>query len=197
MIAAQERAKAHEGYRDHVYCDLCGKPWRECQASQVRAAMVRTSLPCKGGSMTIGWGYNLENGISADIAHQLFMLKWGEAELRARRISQGWPENAANTARLGAVTELCYMMGSLSAFPGFQAALVRMDWELARKELLFAGKRQCKTCGGHALGCAHCEHTGKDHSKLWYDMRCGLPGWQRAERLAEIIRSGADPVLSV
>ncbi|MBO4674623.1 MAG: glycoside hydrolase family protein, partial [Elusimicrobiaceae bacterium] len=91
---------------------------------------------CPAGCLTIGYGHNLENGISQQTAE--FMLQEDlQQACRLLRKQFVWWENL-DEVRQFVLTDMCFNMGisKLRTFKKFLAAVARNDYLLAAREML-------------------------------------------------------------
>lgn len=91
---------------------------------------------CPSGHLTIGYGHNLENGISQDVAERLL-----QADLSCAQIEVGgtlpW-SSRLDEVRQFVLVDMCFNMGlyKLLTFKKFLAALQKKDYKTAAKEML-------------------------------------------------------------
>ena len=91
---------------------------------------------CPTGRLTIGYGHNLENGISREIAEVLL-----QADLSYAQIEVGgtlpW-SNELDEVRQFVLVDMCFNMGlnKLLTFKNFLAALQQKDYKTAAKQML-------------------------------------------------------------
>lgn len=87
------------------------------------------------GHLTIGWGHNLDNGITADIAEYIFQsdLQYTKGELEAKSWFVNQPENVKK-----ALINMNFNLGirKLLTFKKMIAALITQDYTLAAQEAL-------------------------------------------------------------
>lgn len=119
----KQRVKEAEGFRSQPYMDCCGKYWRGCTCEHK-------------GHLTIGWGINLDIGITE--AEGEWLLDYRLAD-QIRRLTDALPW----TARLGPVyrevlIEMVYNMGlgGLLTFTQMLAHAERGEWIEAAQELI-------------------------------------------------------------
>ncbi len=114
---------------------------------------------CPAGHLTIGYGHNLENGITQETAEQLLRadLSYAQMEVGARL---PW------SAQLGEVrqfvlVDMCFNMGigKLLTFRKFLAALEAGDYPQAAKEML--NSRWAGQVGRRARELAEMMQTGE------------------------------------
>lgn len=91
---------------------------------------------CPTGHLTIGYGHNLENGITEEIAVNLLDsdLKAAEKEVRAN-----WPQfYKLNEARQFVLVDMAFNMGikKLLSFKKMLAALTKGEYQTAAREML-------------------------------------------------------------
>lgn len=91
---------------------------------------------CPTGHLTIGYGHNLENGITAQVAEQLLVadLAYAQMEVGARL---PWSMKL-DEARQYVLVDMAFNMGisKLMTFKKFLAALKKRDYSTAAKEML-------------------------------------------------------------
>lgn len=92
--------------------------------------------PCPAGHLTIGYGHNLENGISKETAE--FILRedlYNAVEAVSKQVP-GWQK--LNEARQFVLVDMAFNMGiqKLLTFKKFLAALQKKDYSTAAKEML-------------------------------------------------------------
>ncbi len=91
---------------------------------------------CPAGHLTIGYGHNLENGISLKIAEELL-----QADLSYAQMEVGgklpW-SSKLDEVRQFVLTDMCFNMGlgKLLSFKKFLAALEKKDYQVAAQEML-------------------------------------------------------------
>jgi lysozyme len=122
MSTLVERISKHEGLRLQPYLDCCGAPWAACTCSSK-------------GAMTIGFGTNLDAGLTAEES----------AYLRDNRIKRAKDSAstflwfaALNEDRQGVVIEMIFNMG-LTRFCEFKNlifAIHAKDYDRAASEML-------------------------------------------------------------
>ena len=192
MTPRDEQIQAHEGFAQYVYCDDCGKPWRECMEVRERWLTMGASgsVPCMGGNMTTGWGANLEHGIPMEVHQMMFRINTAKAEdaVNLTFPTGRWDmHDPQMLVRWDTLVELAFMLGSFGAFPKFRAAIHAQDWDAAYSELLFSNRNcpECDNAGGNLTrDCSHCLGSGRDRTDLWKQVK------GRAETLARQIRYG-------
>lgn len=104
---------------------------------------------CPTGHLTIGYGHNLEKGISREVAE--FMLRQ-DMDAAARAVSHrftGWKK--LNDVRQFVLVDMCFNMGiaKLCTFKKMLAALQRGDYNTAANEMLqsrWAGQVGHRAC---------------------------------------------------
>ena len=107
----REQLKRDEGLRLHAYTDT-------------------------EGHLTIGYGCNLDEGITTDEAD---MLLTGRLRRATQAVDAGWPwARHLSPARFGALVNMCYQMGpgGLRGFAKMLAAVEHGDYETAATEML-------------------------------------------------------------
>lgn len=107
-------------------------------AERIREREGLSFLPykCPTGHLTIGYGHNLEHGISKEVAELLLRQDIEIAMKQVKKTFVWWPK--LTEARLFVLVDMVYNMG-LSAVYGFKkmlAAIDKGDYETAAKELL-------------------------------------------------------------
>lgn len=114
---------------------------------------------CPAGYLTIGYGHNLDNGITLDMADTLL-----EADLRIAQAELEY--NVAyfsklNEARQFVLIDMCFNMGlhKLFTFKKFFAALLKRDYPLAAREML--DSKWAKQVGNRAKKLAEIMRTGE------------------------------------
>ena len=191
--------REHEGYRDHVYCDLCGKPWMECagkreewltgwppsviirdQYGTAKKVMSEKGI-CPGGTPTWGIGQTYTTKANAEVFVRERLTEI-DAELRV----QGFTPENIGAARFEGMKHMCYQLGSLRDWPRFVEYMLPLSGsralesnyakdfaEFAADELLWKDGR-----------------TEQDRSDWWTQEE---PAPNRCEQIAEIIRSNELP----
>ena len=115
---------------------------------------------CPTGHLTIGYGHNLENGISKQTAD--FMLK-EDLQKAQEEVSQAWPWwGSLDEVRQFVLVDMCFNMGlgKLRTFKKFLWALCRHDYTAAAKEML--DSRWAVQVGHRARELAEMMQTGED-----------------------------------
>jgi len=117
---ATESVRAHEGWRPDPYDDLTGK-----------------AVVAPVGKITIGFGCNLQDGISKELGvlilrHQLDVAARDAQELFA----SGWER--CDAVRKAVLVEMSYQLGGprLSDFVDLRASVSRGDWNAARDAMI-------------------------------------------------------------
>lgn len=87
------------------------------------------------GNETIGFGFNIDAGISTIAARALLRAQLGEC---AQAVSTYWWAHSLDDARLSVVIEVAFNAGILGLlhFPKMLAALGAQNWQAAHDELL-------------------------------------------------------------
>lgn len=91
---------------------------------------------CPTGHLTIGYGHNLENGITLNIADELLSADLRIAEMEvANKVAYF---NKLDEARQFVLVDMCFNMGlkKLLTFKKFFAALSKKDYKAAAREML-------------------------------------------------------------
>jgi lysozyme len=107
---AVSRLRVAEGFRAHVYRDTVGK-------------------------QTIGYGFNVDSGISEYAAEALLVA---QTEERETELKEYWWAVGLDDVRMSVIVEIAFNSGisSLLHFPKMLAAVGAKDWETAKAELL-------------------------------------------------------------
>ena len=107
---AVSRLRVAEGFRSHVYRDTVGK-------------------------QTIGYGFNVDAGISEYAAEALLVA---QTEERETELKEYWWAVGLDDVRMSVIVEIAFNSGisSLLHFPKMLAAVGAKDWETAKAELL-------------------------------------------------------------
>lgn len=114
---------------------------------------------CPTGHLTIGYGHNLENGISLEIAEQLLQADLTHAQ---REAEKNFPWSVSlNEARQFVLADMVFNMGiaNLLTFKKFLAALQKHDYYTAAKEML--NSRWAGQVGRRAVELAEMMKTGE------------------------------------
>lgn len=108
--SALPRVKQNEGFRPHLYKDT-------------------------RGHLTIGYGFDVEAGISDFAATALCAA---QLEERAKILSTYWWAKDVDDVRMGVIVEVSFNVGlsGLLHFPNMLAAVGAKDWTKAQAELL-------------------------------------------------------------
>ena len=118
-----------------------------------------TPYMCATGHLTIGYGHNLERGISASVAQALLQedVSCAQAEV-ARNIP--WSKQL-DEVRQFVLLDMCFNMGisTLLAFQKFLAALKKGDYSAAATEML--NSRWAEQVGRRARELAEMMQTGE------------------------------------
>ena len=113
---------------------------------------------CSTGHMTIGYGHNLENGISQEAAEFILQQDMTAAQTAVSRQFVGW--NQLNEVRQFVLVDMCFNMGigKLCGFKKMLAALKRGDYTAAANEML--SSRWAGQVGQRAKDLAQMMKTG-------------------------------------
>ena len=107
-------------------------------AAYIRRFEGFSKLPykCPTGHLTIGYGHNLERGISKEVAELLLMQDIEIALKQVKNVFQFWPK--LTDARLFVLVDMCYNLGltNLCGFKKMLAATEQGDYQTAAKEML-------------------------------------------------------------
>ena len=107
-------------------------------AQRIRRSEGLEYLPykCPTGHLTIGYGHNLERGISKEVAELLLMQDIEIALKQVKNVFQFLPK--LTDARLFVLVDMCYNLGltNLCGFKKMIAALQAGDYTKAAKEML-------------------------------------------------------------
>lgn len=118
-----EQLTRQEARRPKPYMDCCGKPWRECSGHPK-------------GSLTIGVGINLDEGLSFEELNYLLASRVERAHSDCLRTFPWF--RYLDSVRQAAIVNLCFNLG-LTRLLGFVRMLVAMQlgrYEDAADELL-------------------------------------------------------------
>jgi lysozyme len=86
------------------------------------------------GFLTIGYGHCLDRKqITIDVAELILKHDVDDAILRACKYP--WFDKLSNVRKV-AIIDMCFNLGSVDAFPRFQTALEKGDWQEAHDEML-------------------------------------------------------------
>lgn len=106
--------------------------------SRIRRSEGFSRLPykCPTGHLTIGYGHNLEHGISAEAAEFILREDIERAERQVKDAFVWWPK--LTHARLFVLVDMCFNLGltGLKGFKKMLSALELDDYETAAKEML-------------------------------------------------------------
>lgn len=107
-------------------------------AARIRRSEGFSRVPykCPTGHLTIGYGHNLECGISPACAEFMLREDIERAERQVKDAFVWWPK--LTDARLFVLVDMCFNLG-ISGLKGFKkmlAALEAGDYETAAKEML-------------------------------------------------------------
>ncbi len=114
---------------------------------------------CPTGHMTIGYGHNLENGISKEAAEFILQQDMQAAQMAVSRRFEWFKK--LNTVRQFVLVDMCFNMGiaRLCTFKKFLAALRRGDFMRAANEML--SSRWAGQVGRRARELAEMMKTGE------------------------------------
>ena len=114
---------------------------------------------CPTGHLTIGYGHNLENGISPQAALFILQEDMQNAQNQVRRAWKFWRD--LNEVRQFVLTDMCFNMGlaKLRTFKKFLAALGEKDYTAAAGEML--ASRWAVQVGHRARELAEMMQTGE------------------------------------
>ena len=114
---------------------------------------------CPSGHLTIGYGHNLENGISQEAAEFILRQDMAAAQHCVCKQFAGWKK--LNEVRQFVLTDMCFNMGfgSLRTFKKMWTALQRGDYVHAAQEML--NSRWAKQVGYRACELAQMMKTGE------------------------------------
>lgn len=114
---------------------------------------------CPTGHLTIGYGHNLERGISKEVAELLLMQDIEIALKQVKNVFQFWPK--LTDARLFVLVDMCYNLGltNLGGFKKMIAALQAGDYTKAAKEML--NSKWAAQVGRRAVENARMMETGE------------------------------------
>ena len=115
---------------------------------------------CPTGHWTIGYGHNLENGISLQAAEFLLEQDWSAA---SQTVQSRWPwSKELPAAARFVLTDMCFNMGAekLAGFRRMLAALQRKDYATAAAEM--AESRWAKQVGNRARILIQIMQKGED-----------------------------------
>ena len=91
---------------------------------------------CPTGHLTIGYGHNLENGITPEMAEFILKQDMASAELAVSKKFPWW--NKLNEVRQFVLVDMCFNMGlgKLCTFKKMLSAVERGDFNAAANEAL-------------------------------------------------------------
>lgn len=91
---------------------------------------------CPGGHLTIGYGHNLENGISKEVAEFMLKQDLATAQLAVSKKFPWW--NSLDEVRQFVLVDMCFNMGlsKLCTFKKMLSAMERGDYHTAANEAL-------------------------------------------------------------
>ena len=91
---------------------------------------------CPAGCLTIGYGHNLENGISPQAAEFILQEDMAQAQNRVSAAWAWWKK--LDEVRQFVLVDMCFNMGisKLRTFKKFLTALQRGDYSAAAREML-------------------------------------------------------------
>lgn len=114
---------------------------------------------CPTGHMTIGYGHNLENGISKEAAEFILQQDMQAAQMAVSRRFEWFKK--LNTVRQFVLVDMCFNMGiaRLCTFKKFLAALRHGDFMRAANEML--SSRWAGQVGRRARELAEMMKTGE------------------------------------
>ena len=115
---------------------------------------------CSMGKLTIGYGYNLENGIPQEIADMLFDISYNRAHKSAIRIMVD--NNIPPYQELhNILLQMCFQLGEMGtrAFKKMIAAIQRGDYKQAAAEML--------NSAWHKQTPERCERLANEMSQLF------------------------------
>ncbi|MBP5430034.1 MAG: glycoside hydrolase family protein [Elusimicrobiaceae bacterium] len=114
---------------------------------------------CPAGHWTIGYGHNLENGISKEAAQFILLQDVNAAQKAVRQQFEGWCQ--LGEVRQFVLVDMCFNMGigKLAAFKKMWAALKRGDYTATSYEML--DSRWAGQVGRRARELAEMMRTGE------------------------------------
>ena len=114
---------------------------------------------CPAGHLTIGYGHNLQNGITQEIAEHLLRVDLSCAQMEVGG-KLPW-SSELDDVRQFVLVDMCFNMGltKLLTFKKFLAALEKKDYPLAAKEML--NSRWAEQVGRRANELAEMMKTGE------------------------------------
>ncbi len=113
---------------------------------------------CPTGHLTIGYGHNLENGISKEAAEFILKQDMQAAEEVLAKQLNGWKQ--LGEVRQFVLTDMCFNMGidKLRTFKKLWAAIKRGDYQTAAAEMI--NSRWASQVGYRATELAKMMKTG-------------------------------------
>lgn len=101
-----------------------------------REGFSRMPYKCPTGHLTVGYGHNLECGISAEAAEFILRQDVKSAVSAVKNAFSWW--NQLNEVRLFVLVDMCFNLGisGLKRFKKMLAACVAGDYEAAAEEML-------------------------------------------------------------
>ena len=114
---------------------------------------------CPTGHLTIGYGHNLEEGITLEMAETLLQADLRLAEMEVS--SKVAYFNKLDEARQFVLVDMCFNMGlkKLFTFKKFFAALLKRDYPVAAREML--NSKWAVQVGNRAKKLAEIMRTGE------------------------------------
>lgn len=131
-----EQLKRHEGFSS--------KPYR-----------------CTGGALTMGYGWNLEEGIEEHIAEFILVKQVSRIQWTLLQEFEWFPSKDLTHAQRDVITNMCYNLG-IEGFKKFKKtikAIEERDFEEAAKEML--DSKWAKQVGDRAIELAEQMRTGE------------------------------------
>lgn len=130
-------------------------------AARIRRHEGLCVLPykCPAGHLTIGYGHNLEQGISLEVAEFILKKDIESAEKDVKSAFAWWWK--LNDARQYVLVDMCFNMG-IARLKGFKKALAaceKGDYETAAAEML--NSKWAVQVGRRASELAKIMHTGE------------------------------------
>lgn len=117
-------------------CDL--KQFTEEVLLRIRRAEGFSNMPyqCPAGHLTIGYGHNLEHGISAEAAEFILREDVSRAQREVQSAFIWWPK--LTEARRFVLVDMCFNLGlsGLKKFTKMLTALEAGDFDTAADEML-------------------------------------------------------------
>ena len=114
---------------------------------------------CPAGHLTIGYGHNLETGISKEAAEFILKQDMQAAEKAVSKQFVGW--NQLSEVRQFVLTDMCFNMGigKLRTFKKMWVAIQRGDYQTAAAEMI--NSRWASQVGYRAMELAKMMKTGE------------------------------------